>query len=151
VLIDGVAQRAHSSTAAHPLQPNRKSLERLVCNVSGRVTMPAEFNGEAMKISERAAQFWPVLVLAARNRQILTYEIMGKATGMATFGQSGILSLIVAYCESRKFPKLTTILVGEDGLPADKIDDPGTLCIKQEEVFAFDWLGQKAPSPDDFK
>jgi hypothetical protein len=32
----------------------------------------------SMTVIERAAQIWPVLALAARNRQVLTYEIVGK-------------------------------------------------------------------------
>ena len=99
----------------------------------------------------RAAQFWAVLVLAAGNRQVLTYEMMGKATGMATFGQAAILDLIVRYCEYQKFPKLTTILVGANGLPADGVDDAQTVCSKHVQVFAFDWLAQKAPSPKEFE
>jgi hypothetical protein len=101
---------------------------------------------------ERAAQFWAVLVLAAHHRQIVTYVMMYKATGVASYGQKDILSLIVAYCDSHNLPKLTTILVSEiNGLPQDGKDDPGTVCTKQAQVFNFDWLDQKAPLPEDFK
>ena len=35
-----------------------------------------------MSAGERAAQIWAVLALAARNRQILTYEIVGRLIGV---------------------------------------------------------------------
>jgi hypothetical protein len=105
-----------------------------------------------MNNSQRASQFWAVLVLAARNRQVLTYGMMEKATGIPRFGQATILALIVAYCDSRRFPKLTTILVGDtDGLPADGVDDPATVCAEHARVFAFDWLKERAPSPQGFE
>jgi hypothetical protein len=105
-----------------------------------------------MTNSQRAAQFWAVLVVAAHNRQILTYGMMEKATRIPRYGQAAILSLIVAYCGSQGFPKLTTILVGDaDGLPADEVDDAATVCAKQAKVFAFDWLEHRAPSPQDFE
>jgi hypothetical protein len=101
---------------------------------------------------QRAIQFWAVLVLAAKNRRLLSYGMMEKATGIPRYGQAAILGLIVGYCGSKSFPKLTSILVREtDGIPADGVDDPATVCAKHAEVFAFDWLEQKAPMPQEFE
>jgi hypothetical protein len=105
-----------------------------------------------MTNSQRAAQFWAVLVLAAHNRQTLTYEMVEKITGIPKYAQTSILGIIVAYCDSRSLPKLTTIVVRElDGLPADGVDDASTVCVKHAKVFAFNWLEQKAPNPKDFE
>ncbi len=101
---------------------------------------------------QRAAQYWPVLVLAARNRQLLTYGMMHDLTGMAMNGQGPILGLIVKYCKAHNLPKLTTIVVREEtGLPADEVDEPREVCRKQAQVFAYPWRDGKAPSAEDFE
>jgi hypothetical protein len=100
----------------------------------------------------RAVQFWSVLTLAARNRQLLTYTIMQELTGIPKFGQGAILELLVCYCKAKNFPKLTVILVGEeDGLPQDKLEQSTDVCRMQAEVFGFSWRDKKAPMPEDFK
>ncbi len=35
---------------------------------------------------ERAQQLWSLLVLAARNQQVLSYEMIGQMTGVAQDG-----------------------------------------------------------------
>jgi len=35
-----------------------------------------------MTAAERASQIWPVLVLAAQNRQTITYETLAKLIGV---------------------------------------------------------------------
>src|SRR5205823_14901383 len=44
-----------------------------------------------MKASERAAQLWAVLALAARNRQVLTYDLVAQLTGVARQGLGPIV------------------------------------------------------------
>lgn len=71
-----------------------------------------------MKIPERAAQVWSLLVLAARNRQTLTYELVGKMTGMHTAGLGAVLEPIQSYCLLRDLPPLSALVVNKaSGLP----------------------------------
>jgi hypothetical protein len=39
-----------------------------------------------MTTNERAAQIWSILALASRNRQVLTYNLVAKLTGVARVG-----------------------------------------------------------------
>jgi hypothetical protein len=57
-----------------------------------------------MKIPERAAQAWSVLALAAHNRQTLTYEMLGKLTGMHPAGLGVVLEPIQSYCLLNNLP-----------------------------------------------
>ena len=47
-----------------------------------------------MRASERAAQIWSVLALAARNRQVLTYPIVSKLIGVPYAGLGQLLEPI---------------------------------------------------------
>ena len=44
-----------------------------------------------MKKHEKAAQIWSVLSLAARNRQVLTYDILGSLIGVPRFSVARLL------------------------------------------------------------
>jgi hypothetical protein len=39
-----------------------------------------------MTTNERAVQIWSILALASRNRQVLTYNLIAKLTGVARVG-----------------------------------------------------------------
>src|SRR4051794_23455667 len=67
---------------------------------------------------ERAAQMWAVLAIAARNRQILTYEMMARACGVPRPGVGGFLEPIQDFCMQQGLPPLTVLVVGEEsGMP----------------------------------
>ena len=71
-----------------------------------------------MKATERASQIWAVLALAARNRQILTYEIVGRLIGVPARGLGHLLEPIQSYCLLKDLPPLTILVVQETtGLP----------------------------------
>ena len=102
-----------------------------------------------MKINERAWQTWPVLTLAARNRQILTYQILGRLTGMQARGLGQVLEQIQSYCLLNKLPPLSALVVNKGtGLPSigfvATTDAPRAFV----EVFEHDWLGTACPTPD---
>ena|SRR6266568_1938596 len=105
-----------------------------------------------MTVAERAAQIWAVLALAARNRQILTYEIVGRLIGVPARGLGQLLEPIQSYCMVNNFPPLTILVVQEgtgtpgSGFTAASASDFGK---KQLEVFAFDWLQREAPTPEE--
>jgi hypothetical protein len=105
-----------------------------------------------MKIPERAVQFWSILALAARNRQILSYDIVSKLSGVPRPGLGQLLEPIQSYCLLKKLPPLTILVVKEDsGLPGTGFIAAQDIPKKQMEVFDFDWLKHGAPSSEDFE
>jgi hypothetical protein len=101
---------------------------------------------------QRSAQFWSVLVLAARTRQVVSYEMLAKMTGVPRFGQASILGNIYFYCEQQGLPPLTSIVIDEkNGRPAaddfQKVDVPAA----HARVFVCDWLSRGSPSVQEFE
>lgn len=102
-----------------------------------------------MTASERAHQIWPVLAWAARNRQVITYSILGKLIGVPPVGLGQLLEPIQSYCIMKGLPPLTIIVVREDtGMPGLGFiaaqDIPKTKVI----VFKYDWLAHGCPRVD---
>lgn len=110
---------------------------------------------------QRAAQLWSLLVLAARNQQILSYRTVQHLTRMERVGIGKVcLGPIFAYCKAHKLPWLTVLVVEErTGLPGDSFINAAkreygkTVSIfeLQSRVFAYDWFKEKAPTPEAFK
>lgn len=104
-----------------------------------------------MTAPERAAQIWAVLSLAARNRQILTYEMLGRLIGVPARGLGHLLEPIQSYCLINNLPPLTILVVQEaTGLPGSGFTGAtaGEYAKKQLDVFVFDWLQHGAPTPE---
>ena len=105
-----------------------------------------------MKDHERATQIWAVLAMAARNRQILTYEILSQLIGVPTHGLANILDHVQRYCMQRGLPPLTSIVVNKTtGLPGDGFIAAQDIPKNQGTVFNYDWLTPGAPSPSDLE
>src|SRR5687767_1225486 len=103
-----------------------------------------------MQIPERAAQIWSVLALAATNRQVLTYVLLGKLIGVPARGLGQLLEPVQSYCLVHNLPPLTILVVSEEsGLPSTGFTATDQLPRNQLTVFQFDWLSRGAPSPDD--
>jgi hypothetical protein len=109
-----------------------------------------------MTNGQRALQIWSVLVGAARNQQILGYAAVEDLVGVPQYGLTPILGAIEVYCQRKKFPRLTAIVIDEcTGLPGDIFPgQSGAAGVEvfrdQSRVFVFDWLKHKPPSEDDF-
>jgi hypothetical protein len=104
-----------------------------------------------MTVTERAAQIWSVLALAAHNRQVLTYDMVAKLTGIARVGLGQCLEPIQSYCLVKNLHPLTILVVSEKtGMPGVGFIAAKDIPKSQQEVFAFDWLGHGGPSPEDF-
>lgn len=104
----------------------------------------------SMNLSERAWQTWPVLSLAAGNRQILTYEIVSKLTGMHTPGLGGVLEQIQSYCLVHNLPPLSALVVNKGtGLPSEGFVATTDVPRAFIEVFEHDWLATPCPTPDE--
>ena len=105
-----------------------------------------------MTASERAAQIWCGLALAARNRQVLTYDIVSKLTGVPRPGLGQVLEPVQSYCLVKQLPPLTILVVSQDsGLPGQGFIAAQDIPATQMQVFDFDWLGHGAPSPEDLE
>ncbi len=105
---------------------------------------------------EQAVLLWPLLTLAARNQQILSYSDVQGFTGIAQHGLGQSLGLIHHYCERQHFPCLNVIVVNRDtglpgeGLPGKKDMTPEQIFIEQSRVFVFDWSSKEKPRANDF-
>src|SRR5262249_7091669 len=105
-----------------------------------------------MTASQRAAQIWSVLALAAHNRQVLTYNMIARLTGIARVGLGPCLEPIQSYCLLRKLPPLTILVVGaKSGMPGVGFVAAQDIPRTQQEVFSFDWLEHGAPSSEDLE
>jgi hypothetical protein len=105
-----------------------------------------------MQASERAAQIWSVLALAATHRQILTYDLVAQLTGVARQGLGHILERIQSYCLVKGLPPLTALVVRKDsGLPSFGFTGAADVPSAQAQVFGFDWLRHGCPDPDELE
>jgi alkylated DNA nucleotide flippase Atl1 len=100
---------------------------------------------------ERATQIWAVLGLAARNRQILTYRMVGKLIGVPARGLGHLLEPIQSYCLEENLPPLTILVVQEEtGLPGSGFSaaTAAEFAKRQLQVFDYDWIERGAPTPE---
>jgi len=104
---------------------------------------------------QRAAQFWSLLVLAARTQQLLSYKSVEKMTGIPQQGQAGYLGLIQRYCERQDIPRLNVLVINEKGLPGlgfhGNFEDQVEIFRQQASVFVFDWFKIDPPTPEQFE
>lgn len=99
---------------------------------------------------ERAAQIWALLVLAARARQILTYDLIAKAIGVPRTAVGGLLAPIQAYCLRKGLPPLTVLVVSEkDGMPGEGFIGAADIPQAQADVFGHAWLSSRAPTVEE--
>jgi hypothetical protein len=102
-----------------------------------------------VKLSERAWQAWSLLAFAAGNRQIITYEMLGKLTGMHAAGLGSVLEHVQSYCLVNNLPPLTAIVVNKGtGLPSLGFVAATNVPRAFVEVFEHDWLATPCPTPD---
>ena len=107
-----------------------------------------------MTTSEWASRIWPALTLAARNRQILTYDILAKHIGQIRPALGRCLEPIQSYCLTRTppLPPLTILVVSEKtGLPGSGFIAAQDIPKKQMEVFAHNWPETQVPSVMDLE
>lgn len=101
-----------------------------------------------MNSAERAAQIWPVLTFAARNRQVLTYDLLSKLIGVPRAGLGQLLEPIQSFCLLNNFPPLTILVVSaESGMPGSGFVAATDIPRNQGQVFGFPWLDHPCPMP----
>lgn len=83
-----------------------------------------------------------MLAWAAHNRQVLTYEILGKLIGVPQVGLGQLLEPIQSYCIQRKLPPLTILVALKDpGVPGTSFIATEEIPAAQAKVFAYDdWV-----------
>ena|SRR5215813_5997590 len=105
--------------------------------------------------AEQAMLLWPMLLLAARNQEILSYARVASLTGIAQQGLGQPLGLIHDYCKRKHLPYLNCLVVSrETGLPGEAFPEdwePARVLVEQSKVFVFDWAGNEKPRPHDFE
>src|ERR1700747_418262 len=100
--------------------------------------------------NERSEKGPAVLVCpAARNQQLVSYNMLFELTGMAKVGVGGPLGHIAAYCHQKKLPRLNIITVSEEtGKPEAEFLQDVNLLTEQARVFVYDWISHGAPNPE---
>ena len=107
-----------------------------------------------MTVYEHATKIWAVLALAAKNRQILTYDIVGRLIGIPRRGLGQHLAPIQSYCLVKGFHALTSIVVSEvTGIPSIGFTaaEAGMIQAEQMRVHGYDWLSLQAPTPEELQ
>jgi hypothetical protein len=90
-----------------------------------------------------------VLGLAARNRQVLTYDILGKLIGVPRAGLGRLLEPIQSYCLIEGLPALTALVVNESGLPGTDFTAAEDVPKELQRVHSHDWLEERVPTQGD--
>ncbi len=101
------------------------------------------------KSAVRAVQAWLYLIGKASNRQIIRYEELRQLLGYPTCQPvTQVLSCIMHYCEKRKMPPLTIIVVNKSGQPGPGFTaaETGVFDREREKVFEFNWFGIVPPT-----
>jgi hypothetical protein len=110
---------------------------------------------ERMTQAEQAVLLWPLLALAARTQQILSYAAVEGYTGIARHDLNPALGLIHDYCKRRGWPPLNTIVVSQQsGMPGEMFPadlSSSEIKVEQGRVFLFDWSGHDKPRSYDFQ
>ncbi len=102
-----------------------------------------------MTRTERAWQVWPLLAFAAKNRQVLTYDLVSKLTGMSAVGLGAVLEPIQSYCLLNKLPPLSAVVVSKStGLPGVGFIAASDVPKALIQIFERDWLSIPCPTPE---
>ena len=100
-----------------------------------------------MTRAERAQQLWSLLAWAASNRQILTYDIVARLTGVVRPSIGDFLRPIQQFCTEEGLPPLTSLVVKEpDGIPGEGFIAAADVPAAQLRVFQHSWLETPAPN-----
>ena len=90
-----------------------------------------------------------MLALAARNRQIITYDMLGRITGMHAAGLGSVLEHIQSWCLEHKLPPLSALVVNKGtGLPSEGFVAATNVPRAFMGVFEHDWFNEACPTPE---
>ena len=101
----------------------------------------------------RVMQTWILLICAARDRKIYTYEELGKIINVVPADVSDILRPIMRFCEKKEYPKLTILVVNTNtrlpGMGLRGIDKTN-IGRETEKIYNYSWLSIGLPDINDF-
>ena len=104
-----------------------------------------------MNRAERALQIWQVLVGAARNRQTLTYPILGQMIDLPARGLGGPLDRVQEHCRQKGLPPLTVLAVStQTGHPSAGHAPVTEEGADRESVYSFNWYSLEPRQVSDF-
>jgi len=96
----------------------------------------------------RGLQLWPLLVHAARHKQLLYYSDIAPLVGVPDRGLSAPLGYLQRFCESKQLPYLTALVVSKaKGEPSHGCNAKGPADLVG--VFNYDWFQVPAPTLED--
>lgn len=107
---------------------------------------------------ERAIQVWQVLISAAHNRQVLTYEIVADLIGLGQHGKGAIalstyLGTLMRFCDVHRLPPITALVVRKGvGKPGKGLKTLSQHPDKdRENVFRYEWFKRSPLTFTDLK
>ncbi len=101
---------------------------------------------------DRAMQVWSLLVFCAHRREVVTYGLLARLTGLPRNGLGKVLEPIQSFCILKQLPPLTSLVVEEGtGRPGDGFVASRDLAGAQSDTYAFPWLDRSFPTPDDLR
>ena len=101
---------------------------------------------------DQTTRIWPLLVLAAGNRQIMNYDLLARLIGAPEADLGRLLEPIQSHCILKGLPPLTSILVGaRTGMPGEGFIAADSVPQAQAETFLYNWLEQPVPTREDFR
>ena len=101
---------------------------------------------------QRSMQVWSILVFAASQQRLVSYELVAKLIGVPTPAIGRFLFPILHYCDQNNLPPLTSIVISHvTGKPGAGF--PGNLDVFESQscTFVYDWLSQQAPNAEAFE
>ena len=102
-----------------------------------------------MTREQRAQQLWSLLASAATSRQILTYDMVARFTGVVRPSIGDFLRPIQQYCTEQELPPLTSIVVSEKtGVPGEGFIAAQDVPVAHIQTFQHDWLNVSAPGEE---
>ena len=100
-----------------------------------------------MTKEERSLQIWQVLISAAYNRQLFTYELIADLIGVGKDGKGAIalgyyLGALMQYCKEKRFPPITALVVKKGtGKPGSGLRTLSRHPDRdREKVFKYAWF-----------
>ena len=102
---------------------------------------------EGHKAVISSQQIWPVLISAAKNRQILRYSTLQEIT-LKKSAIRYILGYIAYYCLENSLPAITVLVVNTTGEPGSGFDGfiAENIDLEREKVFSYDWYSIVPPT-----
>jgi alkylated DNA nucleotide flippase Atl1 len=105
-----------------------------------------------MTRDKRAMQIWMLLVCAAREGKIYAYSDIAKILKVGNRDIGKYLGPIMWYCENKKYPPLTVLVVKKNaGVPGKGLTTVDDVDKDRAKVYKYDWFAIEPPQISDFE